>query len=181
MKKNILLGICGGIASYKSCELVRLLIKEGFAVKVVMSPAATKFVTPLVFQNLSQNPVYLDMFDLSQADVGHISLTQWAHLCVIAPLTANTLSKIAGGVCDNLLTTVVCALAKNTKVLLAPAMNECMWKNPIIQENVAKLEKLKKYIVLTPPKGELACGIYGEGRMPEPQDIFRHIKSLLKK
>ena len=178
--KNILLGVCGGIASYKTCELVRLLVKNGYSVKVMMTEAATKFVSPLVFQELSQNPVYLDMFALAKEDnVQHIALSQWAGLCVIAPLSANTLSKLACGICDNLLTTVVCALAKETKVLLTPAMNENMWKNTLLQENVKKLNKAKKYLIMPPQKGELACGVYGEGRMPEPKDIYKKITSIL--
>lgn len=181
MKKNVLLCVCAGISSYKSCELVRLLIKAEFSVKVVMSPAAKEFVTPLVFKHLSRGPVYLDMFDVSYSDIEHIRLAQWAELCVLAPLTANTLSKIAVGICDNLLTTVVCALPEKTKVLLAPAMNEGMWNNLIIQGNADKLKKTKKYIFIPPEKGELACGINGEGRMAEPEDIFKHIKSIYAK
>lgn len=191
--KKILVGVCGGIASYKTCELVRLLVKNGFLVKVMMTEAATKFVSPLVFQELSKEPVYLDMFTplknkhltgftlIKENNVQHISLAQWADICLIAPLSANTLSKIALGICDNLLTTVVCALAQKTKVVLVPAMNECMWKNPLIQSNVEKLKELKKYIILNPRKGELACGVYGEGRMAEPKDIYRKIRSLFAK
>ncbi len=198
-KKNVLVGVCGGIASYKTCELVRLLIKGGFSVKVMMTEAATKFVSGLVFQELSGNPVYLDMFtplkvssfkdkrtklltglNLAKGDnVKHISLAQWADICVVAPASANTISKVASGLCDNLLTTVICALPAKTKVLFAPAMNECMWKNSIISENVKKLEKIKKYLIMSPGKGELACGIYGEGKMPQAADIYRKIKSLL--
>ncbi len=195
--KNILIGITGGIASYKSCELIRLFAKARYSVKVMMTEAATKFVSPLVFQELSQNPVYLDMFSLIKEEkIQHISLSQWAALCVIAPASANTLSKIAYGICDNLLTTVVSALDKDTKVLLAPAMNENMWKNPIIAENVRKLSaigeisppasrakqagKTGKYLIIPPQKGELACGVYGEGRMPEVKDIYSKAISLLK-
>lgn len=181
MKKNILFGVCGGISAYKSCEVARLLIKDDFSVKVVMTSAAQEFVTPLVFKHLSRNPVYLDMFDASIEDIEHIGLARWADLCVLAPLTANTLSKIAGGICDNLLTTVVCALPEKTKVLLAPAMNEGMWNNPIIQGNADKLKKAKKYIFIPPGKGELCCGVYGEGRMAEPEDIFKNIKSICNK
>lgn len=178
--KNILIGVCGGISSYKTCELVRLFAKQGFSVKVMMTDSAAKFVAPLVFQELSKNSVYLDMFSLIKAEnTKHISLAQWADICIIAPLSANTLSKIAQGICDNLLTTVVCALPKPTKVLLAPAMNEGMWQNPIIQENAAKLKALKKYSLLEPQKGELACGAYGEGRMPPVAEIFKKAKSLL--
>ena len=179
--KNILLGITGGIASYKSCELIRLFIRSGYSVKVMMTEAATKFVSPLVFQELSQNPVYLDMFSLIKEDnIQHISLSQWASLCVIAPLSANTLSKIAYGICDNLLTTVITALDKDTGVLLVPAMNENMWNNPIIVENVKKLKGIKKYFIMPPKKGELACGVYGDGRMPEVKDIYGKVISLLK-
>jgi len=185
---NILVGITGGIASYKSCELIRLFVKGKYSVKVMMTEAATKFVSPLVFQELSQNPVYLDMFSLMREEnIQHISLAQWAQFCVIAPASANTLSKIAYGICDNLLTTVVSALDEDTKVLLAPAMNENMWKNPIIAENVKKLKginlpagKAGKYSLMPPEKGELACGVYGEGRMPEVGDIYNKAISLLK-
>lgn len=197
--KNILIGVCGGISAYKTCELVRLCVKNGFSVKVMITEAAGKFVTPLTFQTLSANPVYLDMFTpldskfhkpvgkyltgfslFKEENIEHISLTQWADLCVIAPVSANTLSKIAQGICDNLLTTVVCALPQETKVLLAPAMNENMWKNPIIHDNVKKLKSLKRYIILNPQEGELACGVYGEGRMPEPKEIFANIKTYLE-
>jgi phosphopantothenoylcysteine decarboxylase/phosphopantothenate--cysteine ligase len=99
---------------------------------------------------------------------------------VVAPLTANTLSKIAGGICDNLLTTVICALPATKKIIFAPAMNTNMWKNPIIQENTEKLKKLKRYIFLNPQSGLLACGDYGQGRMPEPEEIYAKIKASLK-
>ncbi|MBU0694323.1 MAG: hypothetical protein KKC11_06600 [Candidatus Omnitrophica bacterium] len=181
MKKNILVGVCAGISSYKTCELVRLLVKNNFSVKVIMTENSTKFVTPLVFQSLTQCPVYLDTFGLSDCgSIKHISLAKWAHACVIAPLSANSLSKIAQGLCDNLLTTVVCALPKNTKVLLIPAMNENMWNNPIVGENIRKLEKIKKYIILPPQKGELACGDSGQGRMPQPGEIYTTLKSITK-
>jgi phosphopantothenoylcysteine decarboxylase / phosphopantothenate---cysteine ligase len=176
-KQNILIGICAGISAYKTCELVRLLVKDGYSVKVMMTKSATEFVTPLTFQTLSLNLVYTQMFSLlNEENVQHISLAQWADVCVIAPATANTLSKIAYGFCDNLLTTVVCALPKNTPVIFAPAMNSEMWNNPIIQENIKKLESLKKYQIIEPGKGALACGTYGDGRMAEPQDIFKLFK-----
>ena len=180
MKKNVLIGVCGGIASYKVCELIRLLRKNNFSVKVMMTQAAAKFVTPLVFKTLSNNPVYIDMFEYSQEDIEHTSLASWADLCVVAPLSANTLSKIACGICDNLLTTVICALPASTKVMLVPAMNDNMWKNAIIKENVRKLKKNKNYLVMEPEKGELACGDWGEGRLPEVKDIFRELCKILK-
>ncbi|MDD5194459.1 MAG: flavoprotein [Candidatus Omnitrophica bacterium] len=181
MKKNILVGVCGGIASYKTCELIRLLVKDAFNVKVVMTESATRFVSPLVFQTLCDNPVYLDMFALFKEDrPQHIDIAQWASCAVIAPLSANTLSKIASGICDNLLTTVICALPGNTKLILAPAMNNCMWENPLIQKNIQTLKNLKKYIIMPAEKGELACGTYGQGRMPSPEDIYSKIKSALR-
>ncbi len=178
---NILLGVCGGIGIYKVCGLLRLLVKDGFAVKVVMTEAATKFVNPLVFQELSHNPVYLEMFSLERREnIVHVSLAHWARLCVLAPLSANTLSKIAHGICDNLLTAVVCGLPQKVKVLLVPAMDEEMWKNPIIQQNVEKLKGLKRYIFFGPVKGKLASGKEGEGRLPEPEEIHIKIKELLR-
>ena len=181
MKKNVLIGVCGGISSYKTAELVRLLVKDGFAVKIMMTLAAEKFVTPLVFQTLSKNSVYIDMFGLYEENTQHIALADWAEVCVLAPLSANTLSKVSLGICDNLLTTVVCALPKSTKVLLAPAMNDNMWNNQIIKENVKKLKAMKKYIFLPGAEGELACGAYGQGRMAEARDISKHIKLLFKR
>jgi len=179
MKKNVLVGVCGGIAGYKTCELVRLLVKSGYKVKVMMTPSAGQFVAPLTFQTLSQNPVYQNMFALIQEkSVEHIALAQWADLCVIAPLSASTLGKLACGICDNLLTTVVCALAQKTPVVLAPAMNDNMWKNPIVQDNTAKLKKIAGYLIVGPQKGELACGSYGEGRMAEPDAILEQIKKI---
>ncbi|MEM7816983.1 MAG: flavoprotein, partial [Candidatus Aenigmatarchaeota archaeon] len=111
----------------------------------------------------------------------HIALADWAELVVIAPATANTISKIASGISDNLLTTVICSLSKETPVLIVPAMNENMWKNRIIQENVLKLKKLKKYIILEPEKGELACGKIAEGRLPNPTKIYEKISSIINK
>ncbi len=177
MKKNVLVGVCAGIASYKTCELIRLLVKDNFNVKVIMTESSTKFVTPLVFQTLSNNLVCLDMFSLAKEDgIKHIEITDWTDICVVAPLTANTLSKIANGICDNLLTTVICALPQNKKIIFAPAMNTNMWKNPIIQENVEKLKQLKRYTFLNPAEGVLACGAYGEGRMLEPEEIYKKIQ-----
>lgn len=180
MKRNVLVGVCAGIASYKTCELVRLLVKDNFSVKIIMTESSTKFVSPLVFQTLSENTVYLDMFSLARDEgVKHIEITEWLDILVVAPLTANTLSKIANGICDNLLTTVICALPATKKIIFAPAMNTNMWENPIIQENTEKLKKLKKYTFLNPVKGYLVCGAYGEGRMPEPEDIYKKIKSIV--
>jgi len=180
--KNILIGVSAGISAYKTCILVRLLVKDGFSVKVLMTENATKLISPLVFESLSQNPVHVNMFQTyNEGNIRHISLSQWAKACVIAPLSANTLSKIARGICDNLLTTVVCALPLKTKILLAPAMNDNMWKNPIIQKNLEYLTKDKRYIIIPPQKGQLACGVYGEGKMASADDIHKEIKSVLRK
>ncbi|MFH1768286.1 MAG: flavoprotein [Candidatus Omnitrophota bacterium] len=181
MKRNILIGICGGIASYKTVEAIRQLIKYNCAVKVVMTEAATKFVTPLVFKTVSNNPVYIDMFHAQAIGIEHIALSEWVDLSLVAPLSANTLSKIACGICDNLLTTIICALSKKTKVIFVPSMNERMWENPIIQENLNKLKKQSNYHFLYPQVGELACGESGRGRMVEADKIVKYIKSLLKK
>jgi phosphopantothenoylcysteine decarboxylase / phosphopantothenate---cysteine ligase len=179
-KKNVLIGVCGGIAAYKTCELARLLVKEGYAVKIMMTRAAAAFVSPLTFQTLSKNAVYLDMFSFSKNDsIEHISLSQWADICLIAPCSANTLSKIARGICDNLLTTVVCALDEKTPVLIASAMNTHMWHNPLIQENLRRLKRYKKYTIMAPEEGELACGTYGLGRMPEAKSIYKKTLALI--
>ena len=177
--KKIMIGVCGGIASYKTAYLVRILVKNGLKVKIVMTEAATKFIRPLVFTTLSNNPVYCDMFAGYQHEIEHISLAQWADLCVIAPLSANTLSKIATGICDNLLTATICALPKTTKIICAPAMNENMWANSIIQENIKKLKSRKQIIFLPPKKGELACGIHGKGKMCEAEEVYKKIVSVI--
>ncbi|MDD5610536.1 MAG: bifunctional phosphopantothenoylcysteine decarboxylase/phosphopantothenate--cysteine ligase CoaBC [Candidatus Omnitrophica bacterium] len=175
--KNILIGVTGGIAAYKICDLINLMRKEGAKVKVVMTPAAQNFITPLTIQTLTNNPVYLDMFNtISKVEIEHISLATWADVILIAPATANTISKIAMGLADNLLTTVVMAATQNTPVVIAPAMNTNMWKNPFIQENVKKIKQSKKYIFVEPKVGRLACGDIGEGPLAEIADILSTVK-----
>lgn len=174
--KNIILGIGGGIAAYKCCELVRLLVKEGAFVHCIITQAGQQFVTPLTLQTLSKNPVHTDMWSLIQErEIGHISLADKTDVLLIAPATADLIAKIACGICDDLLTTVVCAT--KASVILAPSMNTNMWTNPITQENCAKLKKLG-YHIIEPETGELACGVEGVGRMPEPKEILRKILSL---
>ena len=167
--KNILIGITGGIAAYKICTLIRLYKKSGANVRVILTPNALNFVTKLTLQTLSNNEVYVDNFDVDNFKPEHISLCDEANIFVIAPATANTISKMANGICDNLLTTTACAF--NKPVLLAPAMNTNMWNNNFIQEN---LEKLKNagYHIVNPGTGFLACGTTGEGRMAEVEDIY---------
>ena len=167
--KNILIGITGGIAAYKICTLIRLYKKSGANVRIILTPNALNFVTKLTLQTLSNNEVYVDNFDVDNFKPEHISLCDEANIFVIAPATANTISKMANGICDNLLTTTACAF--NKPVLLAPAMNTNMWNNNFIQEN---LEKLKNagYHIVNPGTGFLACGTTGEGRMAEVEDIY---------
>lgn len=181
--KKILVGITGGIAAYKICSLVNMFLKEGADVKVVMTPSATKFVTPLTFQTLTNHPVYVDMFQtINKEEVEHISLANWADMVVIAPATANTIGKIASGVADNLLTTVVMALPSKTPALIVPAMNVSMWQNPLVQKNIKTLEQQRgKYIFIPPREGMLACRIEGEGKIAENKDILEKARQILLK
>lgn len=167
--KVIILGVTGGIAAYKSAELVRLLVKQGAAVHVIMTEAAREFVAPLTFQTLSMNPVHCDMFNLiEEQEIGHISLADRADLFIIAPATANVIGKLACGIADDLLTTTV--MATRAPVLLAPAMNVNMYRNTIFQENMDRLRR-HGYLFAEPAKGFLACGWEGEGRLQEPAVI----------
>ena len=169
MGRRILLGVTGSIAAYKAAELVRLFVKNGDEVRVVMTPAATKFVGPLTFQTLSRNPVYIEEFDRpAEWRPEHISLAD-CDLAVVAPASANTLAKLRHGIADNLLTSTL--LATRAPVVLAPAMNDGMWESQVTQENVAALAA-RGVKVLIPGTGELACGTVGLGRMAEPADIF---------
>lgn len=177
--KRIALGVTGGIACYKAVELVRLMIKEGFSVQVIMTRGAMEFVTPLTFQTLSGRPVTTELFGLTQeSEIGHINLADWAELFVIAPATANFLGKVTAGIADDLLTTVV--MATQAPLLVAPAMNVHMWENPIVQENLRKLRQVG-YHIMAPAEGYLACGYEGKGRLPEAIAILEEIKRLLRK
>ena len=141
--KNILIGITGGVSAYKIPELIRIFKKADANVKVVMTPNAKEFVSPLVLTTLSQNKVYENQFEYKDWQPEHISLADWADIFVIAPVDANTISKIANGIADNLLTTISCAFSK--QIIMAPAMNTNMYENPIIKENLKKLSKLNNY------------------------------------
>lgn len=167
--KTVLIGITGGIAAYKACELVRMFKRNGANVKVIMTPNALNFVTELTLQNLSQNKVAIHEFEIDDFKPEHISLADEADIFVIAPATANTISKLANGICDNLLTSVACAFKK--PVILAPAMNCNMWENKIIQENLKKLAELN-YKIVEPESGFLACGYEGQGRLASVDKIF---------
>lgn len=177
--KTIVLGVSGGIACYKAVELVRLLARDGFTVQVIMTREAMEFVTPLTFQALSGRPVATEIFSLTQeSEIGHINLADQADLLIIAPATANIIGKIASGIADDLLTTVL--MATRAPVLIAPSMNIHMYQNPIFQENIRKLKRVG-YHIMEPVEGYLACGYEGKGRLPEPQDIVEEIHGLLKK
>ncbi len=177
--RRILIGVSGGIAAYKVCEVVSTLAKAGADVKVIVTDAAGEFVTPLTFATLSRHPAFTDK-DFWQANHGrplHIQLGEWAEVFVIAPLTANTLAKLVGGFADNLLTNTV--LASNCPILLAPAMNTDMWEQPAVQRNWREVLADGRYHAANPGAGMLACDRAGVGRMAEPGEILPHIESLL--
>lgn len=176
--KNILIGITGGIAAYKICELIRMYKRAGANVKVVATQNALQFVTKLTLQNLSQNNVYTEEFEIEDYKPEHISLADEADIMVIAPATANTIGKLANGICDNLLTSIACAFRK--KILLAPAMNCNMWENKIVQENIKKLSTLN-YEIIEPESGFLACGYEGKGRLCSLDTLFEKTCYELKK
>jgi len=178
-QRMVVLGVTGGIACYKAVELVRLLVKNGFKVRVIMTRGAMEFVTPLTFQTLSGNPVATETFSLTQeSEIGHINLADSADLFVIAPATANVIGKLASGIADDLLTTVL--MATQAPVLLAPAMNIHMYENVIVQENLRKLRRVG-YHIMDPAEGYLACGYEGKGRLPDPEKISDEIERLLRK
>jgi phosphopantothenoylcysteine decarboxylase/phosphopantothenate--cysteine ligase len=177
--KKIVLGVCGSIAAYKSASLVRLLIKAGAEVQVVMTPDATGFITPLTLSTLSKNPVLVEYSNTETGEWNnHVELGLWADLMLIAPVSANTLAKMANGQSDNLLTAVY--LSAKCTVYFAPAMDLDMWKHPATQQNI---EQLKGYgnIMIPPGSGELASGLYGEGRMAEPEEIVGFLEADIKK
>lgn len=171
--KNIVLGVCGSIAAYKSAFLVRLLVKAKANVQVVMTPDAVNFITPLTLSTLSKKPVLTEYFDVETGSWNnHVELGLWADIIVIAPVSANTLAKLATGICDNLLSAVY--LSARCPVFLAPAMDLDMWAHPATQSNV---EKVKSYgnVIVPPGNGELASGLQGEGRMAEPEEIVTYL------
>ena len=176
--KKILLIICGGIAAYKSLELIRLLKKDGVIIKTILTKSGAKFVTPLSITSLSQSKVYQDLFSIeNEAEMDHISLSRWADLILIAPATANTISKLASGSSDDLASTV--ALASNKKIFIAPAMNVRMWEHQSTRQNITKL-KTYNYELIGPEVGDMACGEYGEGKMSEPKEIINKLKIYFK-
>ena len=176
--KNIILGITGSIAAYKGADIANALTKEGHAVHVIMTKAAQRFITPLTFQTLTKRKVYTEMFDeLIYEDVRHISLAQNADLVLIAPATANFIGKIASGIADDMLTTVITAIAKKP-VVICPAMNTAMYENSITQDNIKKLLGCGYHLV-EPRKSRLACGDLGKGALAEQDRILEAARRFL--
>jgi phosphopantothenoylcysteine decarboxylase/phosphopantothenate--cysteine ligase len=177
--KTIVVGVTGGIAAYKAAELVRLLVKDGAFVRVIMTKNAQEFITPLTLQTLSGNPVATETFNLTQeSEIGHIRLADTADLILIAPASADVIGKLAHGIADDLLTTVL--LATMAPVLVAPAMNVHMYAHPAVQENIRILGQ-RSYRFIEPSEGFLACGYEGKGRLAEPEDIVEEVRSALTK
>ena len=174
--KNILVGITGGIAAYKICELIRMFKRANANVKVVCTPNALNFVTKLTLQTISQNDVAVEQFEIKDFKPEHISYADEADVFVIAPATANTISKISNGIADNLLTSIAAAFKK--PIILAPAMNTNMWNNPFVQENLKKLIN-HGCISISPESGYLACGVNGEGRLASLDKIFDRTVEIL--
>ena len=179
MGKKVLISICGGIASYKVCEVVSTLVKSGVEVRVILTHAAQQFITPLTLSTLCRYPAYTDE-DFWQPSHGrplHIQLGEWAEIIAIAPLTANTLAKLVYGLADNLLTNTI--LASTCPILLAPAMNTDMWEQPTVQQNWQQILTEKRFHCIEPSAGILACDRVGQGRMAEPREMITNIISLL--
>lgn len=176
-KLNVVLGVTGGIACYKSCEIVSRLVKQGINVDVIMTKNAQEFVKPLSFETMSANPVICDTFERARSwEVEHISLAKKADIMLIAPASANVIGKFANGICDDMLSTTF--MASNAIKVICPAMNTAMFRNPIFRENLNKLKGLG-CVIIEPTEGRLACGDVGEGKMSEPIDIVSEVVRLL--
>src|SRR5690625_375860 len=174
--KNVVLGVSGGIAAYKACALTSKLVQKGANVKVVMTKGSTQFVQPLTFQALSRNPVYIDAFDEKNPEkIAHIDLADWADLIILAPATAHLLGKVANGLADDMLTTIL--LATTAPVYVAPAMNVHMYDHPAVKQNLFTLESYG-YRFIEPGDGYLACGYVGKGRLEEPENIIAVIERV---
>ncbi|MDR2444979.1 MAG: phosphopantothenoylcysteine decarboxylase [Spirochaetaceae bacterium] len=182
--KNILLGVTGGIAAYKAAEISRLFVKRGISVQVIMTSNAQRFIAPLTFQTLTKQKVYTGMFEnIFYEDVRHISLAKGSDLAVIAPATANIIGKLAGGIADDMLTTVIMAMSGERPpkpVIVCPAMNTSMWENPIVQRNVEKL-KTHGFFFVGPAEGVLACGDSGSGALAGVDEIVASALSLIER
>ncbi len=180
---KLLLGVSGGIACYKACDLTSAAIKAGHEVRVVMTPSAQRFVAPLTFEALSMNPVMTEVFHTGPSadgvgSIDHVNWAKWADVAAIAPLTASTLGKLACGIADNALTTAWLALPPGTPIVLAPAMNTSMWNHPIVQRNLGWLEQTELYTFANPVSKRLACGDVGVGGLADVPDILAAIESV---
>ncbi len=176
--KNIVIGITGGIACYKACEIITYLVREGVNVDVIMTRNATEFITPLLIETLSKNKVVVDMFEKREhTEVEHISLARKADLMLIVPATANIIGKVANGIADDMLSTTI--MATTSKVIFAPAMNNEMYNNKIVQENINKL-KCFGYEFINPIEGNLACGYKAIGKLAKKETIIEYIKKCLE-
>lgn len=176
-KRRIILGVTASIAIYKACDIVRRLKGAAFSVTVVMTQEAQELIRPIVFQSLSANKVYCGLFDMPESwEIEHVSLADKANLVLVAPATANIIAKIAGGICDDLLTCIIAAT--KAPVLIAPAMNENMYKNKITQGNILKLKSLG-YRFIEPRTGKLACGATGIGCLAEVEAIIKEVNKIL--
>ena len=176
-EKKILLIICGGIAAYKSLELIRLLKKRGAIVKTVLTKSGSEFITPLSISSLSQEKVYTNLFEATnESELDHIALSRWADIILIAPATANIISKLSYGLSDDLASTI--ALASNKQIFIAPAMNVRMWEHQSTKENIGKIKEFG-YKIIGPEIGDMACGEYGEGKMTEPSNIIIFLENYL--
>ena len=174
---RLLLGVTGGIAIYKACELCSLAIKRGAEVRVLMTDNAQRFITPLTFEGLTGNPVIESTFDDA---MGHIDLAKWCDIGCIAPLTANTMAKLAVGICDDMLTTTFSAINVSKRILLCPAMNTQMWNNPATQRNIRWLKELNRYDFCDPIAKRLACGDFGIGALAEVETIITTLENLIQ-
>ncbi len=174
--KKVLLGVCGGIAAYKACELVRRLSDLGAEVHVILTASTQQFVTPLTFQSLTQHPVHTDLFNLTEeSEMSHIKLADEADLVVIAPATADILAKMAVGLANDLLTTAL--LVTRAPVFVAPSMNVNMWEKEIVQKNLQTLRE-RGYHIIDPEEGTLACGMEGKGRLAETETILKALQDF---
>jgi len=179
-KPKILLGVTGGIAAYKVVGLASQLCADGANVKTVMTHNATQLVGPMSFEAVTHGPVHTDLWeDVTEDSVEHIDLVEWADIVVVAPATANIIGKIAHAICDDLLSTILCACWKKP-VLIAPAMNVNMWDNPAVQKNIETISSMR-FAIVGPQEGPLACGVVGMGRMAEPEQIQAAIGQIVAK
>ncbi len=179
--KKIILGVCGGIAAYKACDLASLLVKANCDVHAVLTQSAQKFIMPLTLKTITYNQCYTDQFDYDIVEPLHIELCLEADLLIVAPATANLIAKIANGIADDLLTTLICAYNHKKPILLAPAMNTNMWENPIMQANLKTISEKLNCIIINPIEGQLACRTEGMGKLAEVDSIYKQAISLLSK